>query len=569
MENDRKLLKSITSIRNRISIQPHWYSYAVKRLMDILAVLHWDCSCSRRFLALIAVRIKRDSPGPVLYRGPRMGKNGRVFHILKFRTMHAEAADQEGPSVTAQDDPRITPLGKWLRDTKLNELPQLWNVLIGEMSLVGPRPEDPEIAMTWPEDARREILFMRPGITSPASVAYHDEEGRLKAVSVMDDYMENILPDKLRLDRFYVRHHTFITDLDALFWTFVILIPRMKKIKIPEGWLFGGPMTRFLRRYMSWMAIDFVTAFLSVSLVGVVWRLRSPLDIGLGRAIGLALLLAALFMLFNTLLGLKNISWARSAPEDALSLLVSCGLVTLAVVGLQAAFLPQPGLPVRFMLTSGAVVLAGFVLMRYRLRLVTGLASRWITFRQSGYGAGERVLVVGAGEGSEFAAWLLGRDEFKRLYTVVGIVDDDPSKQGMRFDGLKVLGTTADIPELVKRHDIGVIYYAITKISPADNQRILSTCQGTNLRLIMLSDLLHSLRSHLTRGLPRSEQNISQPMQADSFTKPATREINIEVTGMNDLWQDKSVLVTGGLLAVISHCSLRRPRRKLNAARYS
>ena len=94
---------------------------------------------------------RREGPGPVFYRGPRLGKNGRVFGILKFRTMYECPASYRGPRVTAQDDDRITPLGKWLRDTKLNELPQLWNVLVGEMSLVGPRPEDPEIVKTWPE----------------------------------------------------------------------------------------------------------------------------------------------------------------------------------------------------------------------------------------------------------------------------------------------------------------------------------------------------------------------------------------------------------------------------------
>src|SRR5687768_9458953 len=215
MKSDRNVIPLSLSASKRISIPRNWYSHTAKRLMDILAALVGLALLSPFFL-IVGLLIKRDSPGPVFYRGARMGKDGRVFGILKFRTMREEAASHTGPSVTAQDDPRITPFGRWLRDTKLNELPQLWNVLVGEMSLVGPRPEDPEIAKTWPEAARREILSMRPGITSPASVAYHDEESRLKTESVMDDY-RNILPDKLRLDQLYVRHHTFITDLDALF----------------------------------------------------------------------------------------------------------------------------------------------------------------------------------------------------------------------------------------------------------------------------------------------------------------------------------------------------------------
>src|SRR5688572_4002474 len=133
-----------------------------KRAFDVCAAF-WGLVFLSPFFILIAVRLKREGPGPVFYRGPRMGKDERVFHILKFRSMHEEAASYKGPGVTAQDDPRITPLGRWLRDTKLNELPQLWNVLIGEMSMVGPRPEDIAIARAWPEEVRREILSVRPG----------------------------------------------------------------------------------------------------------------------------------------------------------------------------------------------------------------------------------------------------------------------------------------------------------------------------------------------------------------------------------------------------------------------
>jgi FlaA1/EpsC-like NDP-sugar epimerase len=266
----------------------------------------------------------------------------------------------------------------------------------------------------------------------------------------MDDYMEDIAPDKLRLDRLYVRHHTFLGDLDTLFWTFVILIPRLGEQRISEGWLFGGPVTRLLRRYVSWTVVDFLLAFICIGLVGVVWRLSGPLEIGLWKSMQLAVLMALLFGFFNTLLGLKTVEWSRAAAEDVLRLFASCGLVTLMFVLVQAVLHPVHGIPVPFMITAGLAVLGSFVAVRYRLRLVTGLATRWINLRNSGYGAGERVLVVGAGKGSAFASWLLRRTDFRKLYTLVGIADDDPAKQGMRYDGLKVLGATADIPEHVR-----------------------------------------------------------------------------------------------------------------------
>ena len=167
-----------------------------KRGLDILAAAFGLLLLSPVFLFL-AILIKRDSRGPVFFRCARAGRNGKIIQILKFRTMHECAESYDGPSITARDDPRITPSGRWLRSSKLNELPQLWNVLKGEMSLVGPRPEDPEIVATWPAEVRLELLSVRPGITSPASVIYRNEEESLSSETVMTDYLHKILPDKL------------------------------------------------------------------------------------------------------------------------------------------------------------------------------------------------------------------------------------------------------------------------------------------------------------------------------------------------------------------------------------
>lgn len=518
MQNDRVTLPSPFPLPASFTSFERWVSDFVKRLLDILFSIAGLLLLAPVFLAL-AVLIKRESPAPVFYWGPRVGRGGKVFRILKFRTMREEPASHAGPPVTGRDDPRITPLGQWLRDTKLNELPQLWNVLKGEMSLVGPRPEAPEIVLTWTPSVRDEILSVRPGITSPASILYRDEEKRLNPNRVIDDYLENILPDKLRLDQLYVRHYNLLTDLDTLFWTFVILIPRLGSRQIPEKWLFGGPLTRLSRRYLNWFVTDFVIALLGIGVTGFLWRLSGPLDIGLDRAASLAIVLAFLFSVFNSLLGLKTVSWAYPAAEDVLLLFASCALVTITVIGIELAYHPHIFPPVRFMSAAGLMVLFGFVAVRYRLRLVSGLASRWITLRNSTFGAPERVLVVGGGEGCEFAAWLLQRREFKRIYKIVGIVEDDPVKQGMRYDGMPVLGSTADIPELVRRHDVGVIFHTIAHTSPEDHRRILNICHKTGLHVVMLSEVLELLNNKLSGPAPRRE------------TKPeelAAVQINIE-----------------------------------------
>jgi FlaA1/EpsC-like NDP-sugar epimerase len=195
----------------------------------------------------------------------------------------------------------------------------------------------------------------------------------------------------------------------------------------------------------------------------------------------------------------------------------------VTVVVLETVFLSGQILPIRFMYMAGIVVLAGFVAVRYRLRLVTGIASRWINLRRSGYGGGERVLVVGAGAGSEFAAWLLRRSDFRGLYSIIGIADDAPSKQGMRYDGVKVLGTTADIPQLVRRYDIGVIFHAISNISETDNQRILDTCRRTGCHIVLLPDVLRTLHIFLTKDRPHCDQPCPYLVGVDSFVSAAPR----------------------------------------------
>ncbi|MEW5829521.1 MAG: sugar transferase [Chloroflexota bacterium] len=449
------------------------------------------------FFAYVAWRLKREDPGPIFYRGPRAGRGGTVFGILKFRTMYERPESYTGPKITAQGDERVTPIGRWLRDTKLNELPQLWNVLRGEMSLVGPRPEDPEIVATWPEEARNEILSVRPGMTSPASVLYHDEEKRLTGENLMGDYLNKLAPDKLRLDLLYVRHHSFFSDLDAIFWTFLVLIPRMGRVPASEGLLFGGPFTRLARSYLNWFSVDLVVAFLGTALAGVTWRLYRPLNLGWSQSFWLSLLLALLFSGMNVALGLKRVVWSRAAPEDIFKLLFSCGIVAVVSLAIESFVPPLASLP-GFTLMASAVVLTGFIIARYRLRLLTGLASLWLRTRTGKHRVGERVLVVGAGKGGEFATWLLRHNEFQRLFSVVGYVDDDPSLQGMRLDGCPVLGTAADIPCLVEKLDIGVIFFAIgDQLSPVDTDRIFKSCRQTRAHLVDIADIFASLQSYL------------------------------------------------------------------------
>ena len=473
----------------------------MKRITDVI-IAGLGLLILAPLFGLIAILIKREGPGPVFFRGPRAGLGGREFGILKFRTMAENAESYKGPRITAKNDKRITPLGKWLRDTKLNELPQLWNVLVGEMSLVGPRPEDSQIARDWPEDVRREILSIRPGITSPASIAYRDEEERLSSDNLMAQYLREILPDKLRLDRLYVRHHSFFGDLDIMFWTAIALLPAVER-HIPESKLFAGPFYNLMRRHVRWFIVDLLVSMITVSLAGAIWRAFAVINWGIVPLAVLAVLLAVLFSVLNFLFGLDRVIWSRAGAEDGLVLIAS-NMLAVSIVWLvnfehdaYAAWFIYPVLPGELIILIGVLTTFGGILARFRLRLITAFATRWLRLRVGRGGYGERVLILGAGEGGQIVNWLLRRESLRRSFSVVGMVDDDPAKHGMRIDGCPVLGNTSDLPALVAKHDIGVILFAITNLSPEAQARVLRLCNIPDVRVIFLNDILGTVQSRL------------------------------------------------------------------------
>jgi lipopolysaccharide/colanic/teichoic acid biosynthesis glycosyltransferase len=173
---------------------------------------------------VLAILIKLDSPGPVFYRGLRVGQGGLLFRMLKFRSM-VQQAEQDGPGFTADGDPRVTRLGRVLRRTKLDELPQLINVLRGEMSMVGPRPEDPRYVALYAPEQRR-VLDVRPGITSQASVQYRHEEAMLARDDAEDIYVATLMPDKLRIELAYMDHMSLWTDLKVIAMTIHAVLQR-------------------------------------------------------------------------------------------------------------------------------------------------------------------------------------------------------------------------------------------------------------------------------------------------------------------------------------------------------
>jgi len=491
-----------------------------KRMGDVLTSLAGLILLSPVLVA-VALHIKRTSPGPVFYRGPRMGRFGKKFLILKFRTMQDCPEGEDGPRVTAADDPRVTPDGHWLRDTKLNELPQLWNVLKGEMSLVGPRPEDPEVVATWPDAARQEILSIRPGITSPASIVFRDEERMLKADSVMRNYLSTIVPSKIRLDEIYVRDHSLLGDLDVIFMTAIALIPSLRDRSIPEDLLLWGPLSRFVSRHLNWFLLDVPIAFAAVGVSAALWRTGGSLNVGFGPAVLVAVGIGLLFGISNAVLGMDRITWSHARPSDALGLAISNAVTTASLILVDRFLVLHWQFPLGLWVMTGILTFTGFVVARYRLRLLTGLATHWLQWRGTGTRVGERVLIVGAGEMAQFTAQVLRRNGYQKLFSIVGMVDDDPKKLGSSVAGCKVVGTTRDLARLVERRQIGAVLFSIGNILPQQRDALVARCQHPGVRLVlvpgilgMVSTCLVAPQAHPDRDLVFADPNGKVPARA-------------------------------------------------------
>lgn len=202
------------------------YRLVGKRLMDALLSAIGLVAASPLIL-VIGILVKASSKGHIFYSQDRVGRHGQLFRIVKFRSM-AEGADRIGPPLTSSGDPRVTRTGASLRRFKLDELPQLWNVMLGHMSLVGPRPETPGYVAGY-SDRQRHVLSVRPGITDCASLLYRNEEEILARCSEPEEYYRQVLlPHKLSLNLEYIDHMSFAYDV-------LLLLRTVRSVFAPNG----------------------------------------------------------------------------------------------------------------------------------------------------------------------------------------------------------------------------------------------------------------------------------------------------------------------------------------------
>jgi len=461
---------------------------------------------------LIALAIKRETNGPVFYRGSRIGRGGKCFKILKFRTMYETPESYAGPKVTAQDDNRITPLGHWLRDTKLNEFPQFWNVLKGDMSLVGPRPEDPVLAGEWPTEVAQELLSVRPGITSPSSVMYRNEESMLCSTNLIQKYLCDLSPTKIRLDQLYVRHRSFLLDLDTILWTVLLLLPIIKAYSPPEQLLIVGPVTRMIKRYISWYVWDSLILLFSVWITIILLRDIAPINISWSTMFPMFVAYLILYSFAAVKTGVNFTQWEKATTRDAVCLLVAWLIATAAVLVIHFVLGLTSELKRVVLLLSSIVFLMGILLARYRSRVLTGLLTRIMLRRTNSNVTGESVLVVGSGRTAEHILWLLAHPTYSAKYRVVGIIDDDLFSQGMNIYGVKVLGETKDIARIITEMDAGLVILADHRMAASNYRGLSEAVRNSLARIVVAPDIFGSME-----GLNKFAPGNAEKDELDNF----------------------------------------------------
>lgn len=381
---------------------------------------------------VLASLVRADSPGPIFYRATRVGRAGREFTLYKFRSMVTHAADL-GPAIATPGDKRVTRVGWFLRRTRLDELPQLWNIVRGDMSLVGPRPEDPRFVALYTPDQQR-VLSIRRGLTGLSQLHFLDEQRLLASADPQQTYIRDILPRKLAIDLTYVESNSLGQDLRILGRT----TQAFAGMLLPGG----GFMQVLLRQRRALIVLTNVALVVLANYLAFALRFdgANPSSALTLMLVGLPALIVVRLLVFHAL-RLHEGLWRYTGVWDlrtlALAVLLSSGAFAAAVEWI----VPIRGYPRSIYITDGLLVftfLGG-------MRLVGRLYREAATDQDA-----RRALIVGAGDsGATLVHEMKHQSDFNAV--PVGFVDDDPGKRGLYIHGVRVLGSRADLPRIVDR----------------------------------------------------------------------------------------------------------------------
>jgi len=486
-----------------------------KRLLDLCGAIV-GLLVSLPVLVFIAIAIKLDSRGPVFFTQVRVGRQGRPFRLYKFRSMVVDA--DKHSAITGSVDARVTRVGRMLRPLRLDELPQLLNVLKGEMSLVGPRPEAPSIVSRYTAEQRR-VLEVPPGLTGLTQLTHLDEASRMPpGADPTEHYVQHVLMGKLEQDLHYIESRTFLGDVAILLRTPVCLAqcvlarPRpdrlVKAARLSTDIAFAGVATyaAFLARYDGNIPADDV-AF----LIG-----------------GLPLILSAYASAFLLLATFRSI-WRFASVEDFWHVAKACGIGGIVTAAGMHIIYGWP-YPRSVLVMSPAITLLFLATARLTCRtLATALGNAGAARDR------RRVVIVGAGRtGASLAREIVSNPRLP--VDLVGFVDDDRHLQRAMLHNAPVLGTTSELEELTRKHQLSEAIIAIPRPTLSQLRRIREACTRAGL---------------VFRTLPSLEQLVSgdghvrylRKVDVDALLQRDVRPLDTEKIAK--FLEGKRVMVTG------------------------
>lgn len=458
----------------------------IKRLFDVAGAGAGLLLLSPLFV-LIAVAIKLDSPGPVFYRQERVGRHGVPFRIFKFRTMVAAQAGGAA-QITVAGDARITRTGHFLRRWKLDELPQLIDVLRGTMSLVGPRPEVPRYVAQYPAEWRERVLSVRPGITDFASVHYRAEGELLaKADDPEREYVDVILPSKLRYALHYVDNLGVADDLRVLGLTLrTVFVPSFDiSARFPA--MKNSPLWNWLAVHMAGLAPHRhgVAAAADAVVVLACWHLTYLFRLGFERYQPgrpwyddyVAFAVVAAYLLCMTVMGVQRGLWRYFGFDDLKRITLAC-----LVAGLLGAVVVQmsklSGVARAVLLLHPLFCIMALSMVRMGYRMIWEHACT----RVNGQAAEpRRAIVLGAGD---VARRLVAGIHLRDGWTVVALLDDDPAKRGTRVGGIPVLGPLSDLMLPHIHGEATHVIWALPGATPEQKAAVIVLARNTGLQVL-------------------------------------------------------------------------------------
>ncbi len=468
-----------------------------KRVMDILLSL-FGVIVLTPLIPIIGFLIKIDSRGPVFYLADRVGKGMKNFKMYKFRTMIVTPIEV-GESLSPQYDPRVTSFGRFLRRTKINELPQFINILRGEMSFVGPRPEAPDLAQLYPEKAKS-IFSVKPGLVSPGTIlGRNEEEAYPPGVDLKKYYIQNILPDKIKVDLEYCENATLFQDFKLIMLggkETLIGALNKRHIQYNNTWLYLLLADIFL------ISCSYILAYAScihlwnpeISFFDPVWNLPTLIFV--------QLICNVYFRMYNSLI--RYLSY-----HDIFNVFkaVTWGSFSLVFIGSLTPWINYS----RFILAiDWACLIVLLSTFRIALRIYWDNRHRINDERQK-----RRLLIYGACDEAVAVCRALTSERY-RPSDVVGLIDDDPAKYGKIIEGKKVLGNRHHIKALAQLYRVEEIFIADSGVPNEKLSEILAIAREANLKCRAWNSIYHS--PSLDRStLPVQELDFSHILHLKPF----------------------------------------------------